>query len=52
MMSNQQQPAFAQNEYRSINEEFLFLIGICTQPWVVRPNISLSLVKLEWVRVG
>jgi len=25
-----QQPAFAQNEYRSINEEFLVLIGICT----------------------
>ena len=25
-----QQPAFAQNEIRSINEEFLVLIGICT----------------------
>ncbi len=25
-----QQPAFAQNEFRSINEEFLVLIGICT----------------------
>ena len=25
-----QQPDFAQNEYRSINEEFLVLIGICT----------------------
>lgn len=25
-----QQPAFAQNEYRSINKEFLVLIGICT----------------------
>jgi len=25
-----QQPAFAQNEYRSLNEEFLVLYGICT----------------------
>ena len=25
-----QQPAFAQNEFRSINEEFLVLFGICT----------------------
>ncbi len=25
-----QQPSFAQNEFRSINEEFLVLIGICT----------------------
>ena len=25
-----QQPAFAQNEYRSINEEFLVLYGVCT----------------------
>jgi ubiquinol-cytochrome c reductase iron-sulfur subunit len=25
-----QQPAFAQNEFRSINEEYLVLIGICT----------------------
>ena len=25
-----QQPAFAQNEFRSINKEFLVLIGICT----------------------
>lgn len=25
-----QQPAFAQNEFRSINEEYLVLVGICT----------------------
>lgn len=27
---NSQQPAFAQNEFRSIKEEYLVLIGICT----------------------
>jgi len=27
---NEQQPAYAQNPYRSIKEEFLVLVGICT----------------------
>ena len=27
---NEQQPAFAQNQYRSMKEEYLILVGICT----------------------
>jgi ubiquinol-cytochrome c reductase iron-sulfur subunit len=27
---NEQQPAYAQNQYRSINSEYLVLVGICT----------------------
>ncbi|MGB3726281.1 MAG: ubiquinol-cytochrome c reductase iron-sulfur subunit [Glaciecola sp.] len=27
---NEQQPAYAQNQYRSVKEEFLVLVGICT----------------------
>ena len=27
---NEQQPAFAQNRYRSLKEEYLILVGICT----------------------
>jgi len=27
---NEQQPAFAQNQYRSLKEEYLILVGICT----------------------
>lgn len=47
-----QQPTFAQNEYRSLNEEFLILIGICTHLGCspeFRPNPGAEGLGSSWL---